>query len=547
MTTHKISLFLIIHLSLLLLAPASAADNVGIWMRYEHVFTSSKDYENPLYQVKNFTVRFTSPTGRIKNINGFWDGAKSWKVRFAPDEKGLWTWESSCTDQTNTGLHQIKSSFNAVAHSGKHAIFQRGSIIRPQGSYHLTYSDGTPFFWAGCTAWNGTLKSTEQEWETYLTNRAKNNYSVIQFVTTQWRGGDKNSLGQVAFEGSGRIKINPAFFQHLDGKINKINEHGLVAAPVLLWALATVQGRELSPGYYLPEEEAILLARYMVARYGGHQVIWILGGDGKYTGENEQRWKNIGRGVFGDEHPGLVAQHPGGGSWIGEAYASESWLDIVGYQSGHNNTEKVINGINKGSVPAMWAKLSPRPLINMEPLYEEINPRITASDVRNACYWSLLSAPVAGITYGANGIWPWLREGEEILNHSGKGEGVSRWHKSITLPGSVQIGYLVGLMKRFNWWMLKPAPDLLAVQPGEKQFSQFIAVSKTDDGNTIVAYTPTAVPILLHNANGAVYKGEWFNPVTNQFTPAKILLKNGVLEMTPPAGEGDFVVILKKK
>lgn len=542
----RISLF--IHLfQCLILAPAFAADDTSIWMRYEHAFTSSKDYENPIYQVKNFTVKFTSLTGRIKNINGFWDGARSWKVRFAPDEKGRWTWESACADQSNTGLHQIKGSFNAVAHASKHAIFQRGSITRPKGSYHLTYSDGTPFFWAGCTAWNGTLKSTEQEWDTYLTDRVKNNYSVIQFVTTQWRGGDKNSLGQVAFEGSGRIRINPAFFQHLDGKINKINEHGLVAAPVLLWALASVQGRELSPGYYLPEEEAILLARYMVARYGGHQVIWVLGGDGKYTGENEQRWKNIGRGVFGNEHPGLVAQHPGGGSWIGEVYANEPWLDIVGYQSGHNNSEKVINGINKGPVLAMWDKLPPRPLINMEPLYEEINPRITASDVRNACYWSLLSAPVAGITYGANGIWPWLREGEEILNHAGKGEGVSRWHKSITLPGSIQIGYLAGLMKRFNWWMLKPAPYLLAGQPGEKQFNQFISVSKTEDGNTIVAYTPAAVTILLHNLNRAIYEGEWFNPANNQFTPAKISLKDGTLELIPPAGEGDFVVILKKK
>ena len=37
--------------------------------------------------------------------------------------------------------------------------------------------------------------------------------------------------------------------------------------------------------------------------------------------------------------------------------------------------------------------------------------------MRNASYWSILATPTAGITYGANGIWPWLREGEEILNH----------------------------------------------------------------------------------------------------------------------------------
>src|SRR5690606_8383323 len=119
-------------------------------------------------------------------------------------------------------------------------------------------------------------------------------------------------LGQVAFEGSGLISINPEFFQHLDKKIDQVNDAGLVAAPVLLWALQVAQGRELSPGYYLPDHEAILLAKYMVARYGAHHVVWILGGDGRYTDQYEHRWKNIGRGVFGGEHPGLVALHPGG-------------------------------------------------------------------------------------------------------------------------------------------------------------------------------------------------------------------------------------------
>jgi hypothetical protein len=56
-----------------------------------------------------------------------------------------------------------------------------------------------------------------------------------------------------------------------------------------------------------------MLARYIVARYGGNQVVWFLGGDGKYVEEYEQRWKTIGRGVFGrGDYQGLVAQHPKG-------------------------------------------------------------------------------------------------------------------------------------------------------------------------------------------------------------------------------------------
>jgi hypothetical protein len=538
---------LILLLTGFLLSPLYLAAQIPVWTKFENGFTSSQDYENPLYDVKKFTVRFTSPSGRVKQVNGFWDGARSWKVRFAPDEQGIWTWESACSQEADKGLQGVKGSFTCTAPVSKQEIYRRGTLMRPRGAYHLSYSDGTPFFWVACTAWNGTLKSTEQEWETYLSNRAATGYSVIQFVTTQWRGADKNSLGQVAFEGSGKIQINPDFFRHLDSKIDKINEHGLIAAPVLLWALPAPQGRELSPGYYLPDQEAILLARYMVARYGGNQVIWILGGDGKYTDEYEQRWKNIGRGVFGEEHPGLVAQHPQGGSWIGEVYASEPWLDIVGYQSGHNSSEKAVNFITKGPVAGMWDKLPARPLINMEPVYEEISPKITDTHVRNASYWSLLSTPTAGITYGANGIWPWLRPGEQILNHAATGQGVSRWQQSIYLPASVQIGYLAKFMKSLAWWNLKPAPYLLAEQPGDKTYNHFISVSRTDDGTTIVAYLPQAMPLKLYNLHQEAFEGEWFNPVTSQRSKAKVIYEKGFLKISPEKQEGDMVLVLKRR
>ncbi len=44
------------------------------WHKYELAFLSSMTYENPVQEVLNFEVSFTSPTGIIKTINGFWDG-----------------------------------------------------------------------------------------------------------------------------------------------------------------------------------------------------------------------------------------------------------------------------------------------------------------------------------------------------------------------------------------------------------------------------------------------------------------------------------------
>ncbi|MBK7627897.1 MAG: DUF4038 domain-containing protein [Bacteroidales bacterium] len=512
------------------------------WMKYELDFSSTVNYENPVQDLKQMEVNFKSPTGRIKTINAFWDGGAKWKARLMPDETGLWTFETKCSDPKNSGLSNQKGSFLCKENSGVHEIFKRGSIISPAGRYFLTYSDGTPFFYMACTAWNGALKSTKDEWDQYLKQRVENNYNVIQLVTTQWRGCDKSSEGLVAFEGSGRIRVNPEFFRLIDERIDRINEFGLVAAPVILWALQNGSGRELSPGYYLPDDQAILLAKYIVARYGGNQVVWLLGGDGIYTGTYEQRWKTIGRAVFDGTHQGVVAQHPCGRSWIGEVYKDEPWLDIIGYQSSHSNAEGTVNWITKGPMSTMWSQLPARPLINLEPNYEQIGFRITDKDVRNAGYWSLFATPIAGLTYGANGIWPWLREGEKILNHA-DAPGTSTWDVSVNFPGSIQMGYLIEFIKKFEWWDLYPAQDLLTEQPGDKVFNHFVSVVKSTDNKVIIAYLPVKQTINLRKPVAVSYRVKWFDPVKNSYSDGKLSDDGRIITITSPT-DADMLLIL---
>jgi len=118
------------------------------------------------------------------------------------------------------GLHQISGSFECMKNNHEEALFQKGAIEHEPGKYYLSYADGTPYFWLACTAWNGALKSTDEEWEHYLNQRKANNYSTIQFVTTEWRGCDKNPEGLTAIEGSGYIRIHPDFFKRIDRRID---------------------------------------------------------------------------------------------------------------------------------------------------------------------------------------------------------------------------------------------------------------------------------------------------------------------------------------
>lgn len=493
-----------------------------IWAKLEIQFQSSKTYNNPIYDVKDFKITFIAPSGRTKVVGGFWDGGTDWKVRFMPDETGKWNWKTECSDKENQGLYNQSGTFECIANKNSELLFQKGTIRHEPGKYYLSYSDGTPFFWLACTAWNGALKSTDEEWEYYLNHRKKNHYNVIQLVTTEWRGCDKNAEGLTAIEGAGYIHIHPDFFKRIDRKIDEANAKGLLVSPVVLWALPNGQGRQLSPGYTLPLDEAVLLAKYIVARYQGNQVVWTLGGDGKYYDDQEIKWKEIGRRVFNDINHAPVTLHPHGRSFIGNLYAQEDWYSLMGYQSSHSNAEGTVNWINKGPMAEMWSKLKPMPYINMEPNYEEIGFRITAKDVRNASYWSIFATPIAGVSYGANGIWPWLAEGEKIINHNDKG-GVTGWRKSIDFPGSIQMGYLAEFVSHFDWWNIFPANEILAEQPGDSVFNHWISVVKSADDKTIIAYIPEKAEVKLFNPRGIKYTAQWFNPVTNEYSDAKIV------------------------
>jgi hypothetical protein len=515
-----------------------------VWTKHEIQLQSSKTYNNPIYDVRDFKAIFTAPSGRTRTVYGFWDGGTDWKIRFMPDEKGKWAWKTFCSDIENTGLHEQQGEFSCIENPGDEALFKNGAIRHEPGKYYLSYSDGTPYFWLACTAWNGALKSTGEEWEHYLNQRKSNHYNTIQLVTTEWRGADKNAEGLTAIVGTGYIRVNPEFFKRIDQRIDEVNAKGLLVSPVILWALPTGEGRHLSPGYTLPLDEAVLLAKYIVARYQGNHVVWTLGGDGRYFSEQELKWKEIGRRVFNGIDHAPVTLHPHGRSFIGDLYAQEDWYDLMGYQSSHSNARGTVNWINKGPMAEMWNKLKPMPYVNMEPNYEEIGFRIFAKDVRNAGYWSIFATPVAGVTYGANGIWPWLQPGERILNHRDPG-GVTGWRKSIEFPGSIQMGYLAGFFQKLDWWNLYPANHILAGQPGEETFNHWISVLKSPGDETIVVYIPEKAEVELSNPGGFKYTAEWFNPVTNTYSLADFGLKNNRIAFEHDF-ENDMLLLLKK-
>ncbi len=221
--------------------------------------------------------------------------------------------------------------------------FERHGPLRMSASRrHLAHADGTPFLWLGDTGWNAALQATGEEWQHYARTRLRQGFAGIQFVPYNWfvsPAGDRD--GELGWIGRQRIAVNPVFFQRLDGRIEHLNRMGLAAALVLLWSSPWQHPllAQTNPGLVLPLDQAVLLARYEIARWGAWDVLWILNGDGDYRGEKAERWRQIGRAVFGDRPHAPVSLHPCGVNWPYDDFADEAWLDIAGYQSGHDDGE----------------------------------------------------------------------------------------------------------------------------------------------------------------------------------------------------------------
>lgn len=524
---------------------AERAGGVHLWERWERSFTASE----PAEPDTELTVELTAPSGKSRSVAGFWDGAKVWRVRFGPDETGSWRYRTR-SNPARPGLDQQAGTFECLPAKMGHRFQRHGPIrVSAKGPY-LEHADGTPFFWLGDTVWTGPAFSTREDWAFYLDQRNRHKYSVVQFnAVSPWRTAPADREGQAAFTGREQVRINPAYFRRLDERMDAINAQGLLAAPVLLWAL-----KKDDAGSYLPEADAIRLIRYQVARYGGHHVVWILAGDNPYKGETAERWKRIGRAVFGGQPHAPVTTHPTGMNWPWEDWRDEKWLDILGYQSGHGDDARTLRWIHSGPAAENWRKHPTRPMINLEPPYEDhlayqSRKPHGAHNVRRAVWWSLLSTPTAGVTYGGHGLWSWqTEEGKTPPDHPYTGVAKT-WKQALSLPGGTQMKHVADLLATLPWWELRPAPDLLVQQPGNDDPARHQAVARTQQGNAVLVYLPVGGEAALKKeALAAGTKAQWFDPRTGEVRPAQAtsLSESGPNRFRAPDTQ-DWLLLLRRE
>ena len=150
-TSSLILSFILLSISLMPAHARLLSGEVHVWETQEITLQSSREYANPYAEVECW-IELRGPDFK-RRIYGFWDGERTFKVRFVATKPGEWTWHAGSNHVDDEGLNG-SGTFRAVEWSEEDLdanANRRGFVRLSKNGHALIYADGTPFFMVGDT------------------------------------------------------------------------------------------------------------------------------------------------------------------------------------------------------------------------------------------------------------------------------------------------------------------------------------------------------------------------------------------------------------
>ena len=536
---------------------AGVASAVETWRVEELSFEAARDYTAGGGDVVRFDVTFSNRTdGAVLVRPGFWDGDRTFRVRFAPTSPGQWAWRTACPD--DAGLSGRTGNLESVRYAGPLAIYRRGFVKTVPGKKYFVYADGTPFFYLGDTHWGLYLEEideagphagaiqTDSHFKYIVDRRAEQGFTVYQsepigakFVLTDGRVDASDIPG---------FRLADRYYRH-------IADAGLVHANAEFFFSGMMTQS-------LAADQAALerLSRYWVARFGAYPVLWTLAqemdndfyaerGHGKYSCTNNpwvavatfiHRYDAYGHPLSGHQENTWHTTVTGAGTNADKSRISGNGISVfapeeVARRTGHTWwaaqwSPPLITPVPPDVPRDYWA--SPRPAVNYEGRYCYL---WTNDFGARAQGWIAFLSGFCGYGYGAIDMWLYKstydinrpsNDGVETITVADK---AVPWSQSIDFPSARQMGYLRRFFEGMAWWRL--VPDIGETPCFVRDDGAVGSCAMIGD-ERYVLYFPgknTATGRLRGTSAATGYEACWYNPRTGE---------TGTKAALPPAGAG---------
>jgi hypothetical protein len=532
----------------------------------EWSFASHTLYPEP--DALELDVVFTDPDGESLRVPAFWGGEQTWRVRFAPAKEGLYRYCTVCADEQNGDLHGQEGRLCVQPYSGSNPLLRHGPLRVAADQRHFEHRDGTTFLWLGDTWWMGLCSRWRwpEDFQRAAADRHDKGFSVVQIVAGLYpdmpaydpRSANEAGLAWEADWG----RINPAYFDMADLRIQWLNHKGIVPCIVGGW------------GYYLPWlglDKMKRHWRYLVARWGAYPVLWCLAGEVTmpyYQSPDRDGdahtlragWSEIARYVRAlDPYHHPVSVHTGlTGHFENDSRLQlddPSLVDFCLMQGGNSGYWAQADTVRW--IAASWAREPRMPVVQGESVYEN-NQSSNGPEIQRFTFWSSMLSGVGGYTYGADGIWQ-INSNEAPYGASPTGVawGDTPWEEALQAAGGKQIALgksalaKLLLKKDLQGSLLEPHQEW--VQPAANTEQWFAPYAAGIPGKLRVVYFPH---FHLHPwadmrvkglEPGVIYQARFLDPRNGQEFPTGTVQadERGEWRVAVPLTMHDWVLILE--
>lgn len=563
------------------IVPAAPSGSAHPWEKQEVTLTAARAYRNP-YVEQTVWVDLKGPHFS-KRIYGFWDGDRTFKVRFVATEPGAWTWRSG-SNPPDAGLAGKTGSFSAIAwtEQEKEQNPLRRGFLRATANHHaLESADGSPFFvlgdtwyaaatnrfrwydddrqrplaagaafkdyvryrkaqgfnWVNIIAAFPNWMTDGAPWRVVMNDAAKTTVrsAWLEFGTGSAKNMDNEGGRPFAFPGKAPgyemmfpdvDRVNPKYFDYIDRKIDYLNEQGFV--PFI--EVSRRDASNLWSKYYQWPDSYARFIEYVFARYQANNTVLSpihLDIISESVGpEDFTRAIHMVMEKYGPPPFGTLLSANANPSTL-ENWGEHSWVTL--HQTGNMREHN-----NYWYLTEIFRQPDPKPALNGEPYYSGYNDARSLGGGRGYQY----GAPggtekddqfVRSAMYGS-----FLSGG--LAGHVYGAEGIwgadieaaapvkmwdaFQWNSAAQMRHLRTFAFSIG--KRYQ----DLVPDADLVSPNKthelRSYEQWAYCARTADKNAFLAYFEKGCPrsqIRGAKLNSA-YRAEWFDPRSGTFQDA---------------------------